>query len=77
VILGHSPLIVLKGLLKKDHRAWFGSLTVGIALIIWIIVEILMIGYFAEPPLQLIYGVIGIMIVIVTSLPYLKSYYLN
>lgn len=75
VILGIFPILILYGLWKKDRRAWFGSLIVGFALIIWISVEILMIGYHTQPPLQLIYGLVGFLIVDVALLPSVKKYF--
>jgi len=47
---------------------------VGVALLIWIGVEIAMIGYQSQPPLQLIYGLVGFFILIFTLLPSVKSY---
>jgi len=50
-----------------------GAVVVGTALIIWIGVEIAMIGYHVEPPLQLIYGVEGILLLAITQLPSVQS----
>lgn len=61
-VLGVFPSIVFFGLWKRKPWSWKGSLLVGIALVIWIGVEILLIGYHTEPPLQLIYGITGILI---------------
>ncbi|MDZ7626683.1 MAG: hypothetical protein U5J96_19820 [Ignavibacteriaceae bacterium] len=74
-ILGIIPLIILNGLWKNKYWAWYGSLIVGIALIIWIFVEVLMIGYQSEPPLQFIYGLVGLLILIFTLLPSVKYFY--
>lgn len=62
VVLGIFPMVCYAGLWKEKSWAIFGSLITGIALIIWIIVEIYMIGYQPNPPLQLIYGVTGVLI---------------
>jgi hypothetical protein len=77
LVLGIFPLIIFSLLRKKDNRAWFGSLVVGLALLIWIGVEIAMIGYQSQPPLQLIYGLVGFFILIFTLLPSVKSYLLS
>jgi FtsH-binding integral membrane protein len=74
-ILGVFPLIVFYGLLKKMRYSWPGSLLIASALIIWIGVEILIIGYQAEPPLQLIYGVLGLILLILALLPSTQNYY--
>jgi hypothetical protein len=73
LILGLVPFVVLNGLWKKKSWSWYGSLFVSLALIIWIAVEVLMIGYQAEPPLQLIYGLAGILILIFTLIPSVKK----
>ncbi|HKI77214.1 MAG TPA: hypothetical protein VKA26_01590 [Ignavibacteriaceae bacterium] len=77
VFLGILPLIVFFGLLKKLRIAWYGSLLSGLSLIIWIFVEIIMIGFLADPPLQLIYGIISILILVFTLLPSVKNFYLK
>jgi len=74
-ILGVFPLYVFYALLKKQRSAWFGSLFVAIALIIWIGVEILIIGYYSQPPLQLIYLIVGMAILILVLLPSVQNCY--
>jgi len=61
-VLGAFPMAVFYGLWKRQPWSWWGALLTGIALIIWLGVEIIMIGYHADPPLQLIYGVTGLLI---------------
>lgn len=75
-ILGIYPLIVVYHFWKRNRQAWFGSVIVGIALVIWILVEILMIGYQSGPPLQVLFGLVGVLIVAFTFLPSVKKYYL-
>ena len=50
----------------------FPALVLGIALLIWITVEIFIIGY-QESPLQLIYGFVGLLILILTLLPSVRN----
>lgn len=69
VVLGLFPSIVFYGLLVRREWAWLGTVLIGIALIIWIGVEIAMIGYHSQPPLQLIYGITGLLIFLLASLP--------
>lgn len=69
LILGIFPLIVFYGVWKRRAWSWAGAFLVSIALIIWIVVEIAMIGYHSEPPLQLIYGVVGVALLILTLMP--------
>jgi hypothetical protein len=57
-----------------NNRYWIWSycLYISIMLIIWILVEILLIGY---DPLQTIYGLLGVSILIVTLLPSIMTHY--
>ncbi len=73
VVLGMFPIIVLFGLLRRNVWAWRGALLVSVALIIWIGVEIAMIGYHADPPLQLIYGLVGVVLLVLTQLPSIRK----
>jgi hypothetical protein len=61
--LGLFPLLVAWGLWKRRPQAWLGSLIVGGSLTVWIAVEILLIGYKSRPPLQHIYGLLGLIII--------------
>jgi hypothetical protein len=74
-VLGFYPLIVTAGLWKRKHWGWLGSLVLGIALLIWIIIEIIIIGYQSNPPLQLIYGILGIVILLLTNLSRVKKFF--
>lgn len=75
VVLGIYPMLVSYGLVKGKQLAWYGSLLLGIALMIWLGVEILIIGYQPNPPLQAIYGTVGIFILVCTILPSVKGYF--
>ena len=76
-VLGVYPLIVTAGLWKRKYWGWLGSIFLGIALLIWIFVEILIIGYQSEPPLQLIYGILGIAILFLALLPGTKIFFIE
>lgn len=62
VILGVLPLFVSWGLWKRRSWAWSASLAIGVALLVWILVEVLVVGYQPDPPLQAIYGALGVVI---------------
>jgi hypothetical protein len=72
-ILGIFPMVVYYGLWKHRIWSWTGALIVSIALIIWIGVEIWMVGYHPEPPLQLIYGVLGMILLGLVMLPSVRN----
>lgn len=74
-VLGLFPLVVLYGLWTRRYWGWIGALLVGLALLVWIAVEVLIIGYQPQPPLQLIYGSLGVVIVILALLPGVRGYY--
>lgn len=73
VVLGFFPVVVAYGLVRRTSWARTGALLVATALIIWIGVEILMIGYQSDPPLQFIYGSVGIALLILSRLPSIQQ----
>ena len=72
-ILGIFPMCVVYGLWVRLNWAWMGSLLVSVALIIWIGVEIWMVGYHTEPPLQLIYGLLGLILLVLVLMPSVRN----
>ena len=66
-VLGIFPLLAAAALWQQHARAGLAAFLVGTGLTIWIGVEILIIGYHASPPLQLIYGLLGIAILALTA----------
>ncbi|WP_146198551.1 hypothetical protein [Rhodohalobacter mucosus] len=68
-VLGILPVVVFFGLGKRAIWAWPGAFVVSTALIAWIGVEIMMVGYHSDPPLQLIYGLIGLVLLGLVMLP--------
>jgi len=73
--LGAFPLVVLYGVRGRFRWAWLASLLVGVGLIVWIGVQILIIGYHPRPPLQLIYGSLGVAIVVLALCPPVRRYF--
>lgn len=67
--LGVAPLVAAHGLLRRRSWAWVASLAIGLALLVWLGVEIAVVGYRSEPPLQLVYGVVGGFILLATLSP--------
>jgi hypothetical protein len=64
VVLGIFPLIVSYGLVRKKEWGAQAAIFIGAALIIWIAVEIIVVGYKSDPPLQMIYGILGVLILL-------------
>lgn len=63
-VLGVGPLVVAAGLWRRRIWARHGAVAISGALIIWIAVEAWIIDYHAKPPLQLIYGILGVLLLI-------------
>ncbi len=68
-VLGVFPLFVGYGLWQRLRWSWTGALLTALALMIWIGVEILIIGYHSDPPLQFIYGLTGLTLFILVWMP--------
>lgn len=67
-LLGIGPLIVIYGLWTRRAWSWTASLLVALALVVWLGVEIAVIGYQGEPPLQAIYGVVAAALIVLSLL---------
>lgn len=61
-VLGLGPLIAARLAWLRHAFAPVAALIVGVALLIWVAVEIAIIGYSNEPPLQAIYLTLGVAI---------------
>ena len=64
-VLGIGPLVAARLAWLRHPLAPFAAFVVGVALLIWVAVEIAIIGYSNEPPLQAIYLVMGVAITVV------------
>lgn len=73
-LLGIAPLVVAAGLWRRREWSWVASVLVGGALLVWLAVEIAVIGYQPQPPLQLVYGVLGAVILGLTMLPSVRGH---
>ena len=72
--LGIAPLIVAAGLGLGRGWAWAASLLVSLALLAWIVVEVLVVGVMWEPPLQQIYGGLGLLLLALTLSPSVRAH---
>ena len=61
-VLGIGPLVAARLAWTRHPLAPVAAFVVGAALLIWVVVEIAIIGYSNEPPLQMIYLVLGAVI---------------
>lgn len=86
LVLGVYPLVVAQAFWNKRpwplatrlagltgmHWAWLASVSVGVALVIWIVVQGLLIGF--GHPLQVIYLLLGLALVGMTLVPSVRRY---
>ena len=64
-VLGLAPLVAARLAWIRHPLAPVAAFVVGAALLIWVAVEIAIIGYSNEPPLQAIYLTLGAVITVV------------
>jgi hypothetical protein len=77
VVLGVFPLIVFFGLLLRYRWSWWLSLAVGGGLVIWIATEVGLLGYLPGLgiALQIVFGGVGIAILILTLVQPTRLYF--
>ena len=87
ILLGFFPTITAFGLItrkksrvankiniyKKRHWAWTYSLYCGIMLVLWIDIQVMMIG--GGYILQSIYAILGVLIIVLALMPSVMKYY--
>jgi hypothetical protein len=66
-VLGLGPLIAARLVWLGHPLAPAAAFVVGAALLTWVGVEVAIIGYSNEPPLQAIYGILGVAILLVAA----------
>jgi hypothetical protein len=64
-VLGLGPLVAARLAWIRHPLAPTAAFVVGAGLLIWVAVEVAIIGYSNEPPLQAIYGILGVAILLV------------
>jgi len=64
-VLGLGPLVAARLAWHRHPLAPIATFIVGSGLLIWVAVEVAIIGYSNEPPLQAIYGLLGVAILLV------------
>ena len=64
-ILGLGPLAAARLVWQRHRLAPLATCVVGVALLVWLAVEIAIVGYSGNPPLQPLYLLLGAMITIV------------
>jgi len=75
LVLGVFPLVVSWYLRKPSRNAWLGALITAAGLLVWLAVQISIIGYQPRPPLQLIYAVEALLVLAAALIPRVRKYY--
>lgn len=75
-VLGIFPFAAAAALIMRSRGALTSARIIGYALIIWIAVEIYIVGYQPQSPLQLIFGLIGVLILLLAYSSKVTNYYL-
>jgi len=74
LVLGVWPLVTFMAAWRRHPRAWHATVLVGVALLVWLAVEIMTIGYHPWPPLQLIYGLLALAILVLARVPATRQF---
>lgn len=72
-VLGAAPLLTAHGVWRSRAWSWAASLLVGLSLLVWLGIQIAVVGYVADPPLQLVYGLLGVLIVVLAARPAVRK----
>lgn len=73
VVMGILPLVATVGLLRAQKSAWIVTVGLSILLILWICSQIILWG--APIPIQIIYLVIGVVLLGLCFIPSIREYY--
>jgi hypothetical protein len=70
VVLGLFPLAVFYGLVRRRGWGWWLSVAVGAGVVIWIVTEVVLLGYLSGSGigLQIGFGLLGLAIVLLALL---------
>lgn len=74
LVLGVAPLIVARQVWAGRRGGWLAAVILGAALVTWIAVQVRMIGYRSDPPLQAVYGALGLLIFALGLAPSVRRY---
>jgi hypothetical protein len=66
ILVGLLPLLVLYGLARRHRWGWWLAVAAGAGLVIWIVTEVVMLGYLpgAGIGMQIGFGVLGVIILV-------------
>ena len=71
-VLGIGSFVVLYGIARCRHWAWWPAVSLGVALVGWILTQVLLLRMYHL--LQHIYGVLGVELILLAIHPATRSY---
>jgi hypothetical protein len=77
IVVGLFPIVPLVGLIIRRRWGWWLELAAGCGLIIWILTEVVLLGYLPGTgvALQIVMGLLGVVIVVLTLLRPTRQYF--
>jgi peptidoglycan/LPS O-acetylase OafA/YrhL len=74
IVLGMAPMVAARVVWEGRPGSWMAALAVGAALMVWIAMQLLIVGYHASPPLQALYGSLGLIILVLSLLGSVRGF---
>jgi hypothetical protein len=74
LLLGLFPLLVAAALWRRSWWAHPAALLVSVLLLVFLAIEIAVVGYVADPPFQLVFGALGVVLLLLTLTPSVRAY---
>lgn len=71
-VLGIGSFVVLYGIARRTQWAWWAAVGLGVALVGWIVTQALLLRIYHV--LQLIYGALGVVLILLAVLPSTRSH---
>lgn len=74
VLLGLFPLLVTAALWRRSWWAHLAAVLASVALLVFLAVEVMVVGYVEQPQYQLVFGALGLVLLMLTLTPSVRSY---
>ena len=71
-VLGIGSFVVLYGIARRKQWAWWAAVGLGVALVGWIVTQALLLRIYHV--LQIIYGALGVVLILLAVLPSTRSH---
>ena len=71
-VLGLGSFVALYGIARRRQWAWWAAVSLGVALVGWIVTQVLLLRMYHA--LQLIYGTLGVVLILLAVRPSTRSH---